>query len=567
MNSAFAPSRVWLLLSTALALGACKEDRCKGEAPAFEIEVSLGAGVASAGIERVLVDVSLGARTQTASFDPAPLVARGRAPFTVLVGDTGRGGFSASVIVRAVDKTGTTLARGADTYSGHGDACNFFAMTLASATDGGVDTLPDVKPDANPCPPGQILCGQCNSASDPQNCGKCGNVCPSSEKCVDALCEVALAGPVSGLKDHAGKRVVMRGTVTLIAYNGTDDLQQCDVNDTGCLKVVAAQIVVDSTALVEATGAGAGGGGGGGGGAGYVGDPFGSPKCSDSQGGAAGKGARHGADGQAGSLSKSGSVSGAGGKGGGPRGGGGGAAILTGQNDAAKPGAAGAAGGYNGAGQNGDQTQGEELWIGSGGGGGSGGASAAEAWVNSVGGSGGGGAGNAGGGMIVLVASQSIDVAGKVVADGRTRGSGDGGKGTDGQYKSVQCDLSGSGGPGGNAGVDGTSAGADGVAGYINTQVYEACFGGPGIDGGGRNCNLNGSTSIKGGRGGDGAAGSGGGILLKAPTVTVTGTISTLGGGGVKANGGTLKIFHRMSSPPQASQFASTVGRPYISNY
>jgi hypothetical protein len=46
-----------------------------------------------------------------------------------------------------------------------------------------------------------------------------------------------------------------------------------------------------------------------------------------------------------------------------------------------------------------------------------------------------------------------------------------------------------------------------------------------------------------GGRGGNGGAGAGGGILLRAPLVTVTGTINNAGGGGSTANGGTVKIF------------------------
>jgi hypothetical protein len=49
--------------------------------------------------------------------------------------------------------------------------------------------------------------------------------------------------------------------------------------------------------------------------------------------------------------------------------------------------------------------------------------------------------------------------------------------------------------------------------------------------------------SGSGGRGGNGGAGAGGGILLRAPLVTVSGTINNTGGGGVKANGGTVKVY------------------------
>jgi hypothetical protein len=71
-----------------------------------------------------------------------------------------------------------------------------------------------------------------------------------------------------------------------------------------------------------------------------------------------------------------------------------------------------------------------------------------------------------------------------------------------------------------------------------------------------RNCSDFGSTSISGGNGGSGGSGAGGGVLIKAPDVIITGTVDSRGGGNNLVNSGTVKIFYS-GAPPSTAGISS----------
>jgi hypothetical protein len=549
-----------LVLLTVVAFSGCKDDLCKSQAPAFELEVVLGAGTPSSSVSQLLVEVVTVGKTKTATFDAGPLQAKGRATLTVLVGDEGRGGFQVQVAVKALSSTGAAVASVARSFAGSGDACNYFSLVLGSQAEAGGDLRPD-----STCPAPLTDCGgSCvDLLNHNGNCGVCGNVCATSEPCVAGGCRIFVSGTLSGLLSYPGKRVVIDKNVTVTPYNGTDSLDDgCGVGETGCLRVMAQHIVVSAGVTIDATGSGGGGGGGGGGSVGYTGPgSCNVSACSGCTAGAAGRGTHGGASGQAGGVSISGTTGGGGGKGAGPFGGVGGAGTSSEDSQCLNPGPAlgvpGGAGGYGAAGVNGDTTTTESIWVGSGGAGGSGGACAVETYYSSVGGSGGGGAGNAGGGMILLEATRSIAVEGTIKADGLDAKTGNGGSGTDGDKGgTVKCDLPGSGGGGGNADETGSSSGGTSPKGYWVAGT-EVCLGGST-----KTCSDYGSTGIAGATGGKGGAGSGGGILLKAPSVALSGTIQSKGG--TATNGGTVKVFYQGTRPTESG---ISGGRVLVTSY
>jgi len=229
--------------------------------------------------------------------------------------------------------------------------------------------------------------------------------------------------------------------------------------------------------------------------------------------------------------------------------------VTSSMTDGPKNGHAGSAGGYGANTTNGDTSTDESLKMGSGGGGGSGGASAYEPDYSSVGGSGGGGAGNPGGGYIALVATVEVIVQGTINTSGRKTSTGNGASGTDGRYGGYTCDLEGSGGNGGSAAASGASAGGTGVAGFFQA-VYNDCIN--------RNCgDSDPPWSVNGGTGGAGGVGAGGGVLIKAPSITLSGSINARGGSST-ANGGTVKIFYKGTAP---STSGITAGRTYMQAY
>ncbi|MFH1436849.1 MAG: hypothetical protein ABIJ56_14170 [Pseudomonadota bacterium] len=407
------------------------------------------------------------------------------------------------------------------------------------------------------CPAGTSPCGgTCiDIESNPANCGTCGYVCAPGETCSEGRCSVLLSGELGGLYSYEGKQVIIDATISVRPYNGTDDVTECDAGETGCLEIVAARVIVNEGAAIDAKGKGYGGGGGGGGGPGNSGGPCSDSPCSSCHPGAGGRGSAGGDGGEAGDQVDEKSISGKGGEGGGPFGGGWGDAVTRDNTDGREDGKYGGPGGYDTAGRNADTTVDESLRMGSGGGGGSGGACAHESNYSSVGGSGGGGAGNPGGGYVKIVASELIRVEGGITARGTAVSTGNGEEGDDGYYNGLLCDLSGSGGDGGDADAAGSSRGGNGVEGYFRAG-WEDCIE--------RQCENYDSGPVRGGNGGDGGTGAGGGVLLKAPSILITGTINALGGEAAGDNGGTVKIFFQGTEPPTAGISA---GRIYTAEY
>lgn len=331
---------------------------------------------------------------------------------------------------------------------------------------------------------------------------------------------------LGGAHVNIGEFVVPTGISAAVApFDGTNG---------GWLEIRARSIRVDGT--LDATGAGYPGGGGGGGGGGA--DQL------EADGGRPGKGAAGGDEFLGGHRGERGddgvaTTGGYGGRGGmsllselsqfpgtgGPRGRG----AIDATTDNTGP--AGVDGGYFAPLTNGDTTAGDEVAPGCGGGGGSGGGGGYSLDCNSGGGGGGGGgSGGFGGGAIVLRAEQTLQINGALLAQG-TRGAA----GTNGLPGNPFDDLTypsagwtspgGDGGQGGPAGAINTGLGGGGGARARDTVGAQS-----------------GNYSGAGGRGGDGGAGAGGGILLRAPLVTVTGTINNSGGSSTN-NGGTVKIY------------------------
>jgi hypothetical protein len=91
------------------------------------------------------------------------------------------------------------------------------------------------------CPAGLSPCGgTCvDTRSDLENCGACGNACSGEAVCSGGECEVHLSGTLSGFKSYGASRVIIDGDVRVTSYNGTDDVTECDADETGCLRIEA----------------------------------------------------------------------------------------------------------------------------------------------------------------------------------------------------------------------------------------------------------------------------------------------------------------------------------------
>ncbi len=197
-------------------------------------------------------------------------------------------------------------------------------------------------------------------------------------------------------------------------------------------------------------------------------------------------------------------------------------------------GLSGGIGGYAGSA---DSATNELVYAGSGGGGGGGGGLGSKAisvipgggfgadiyqWQGTPGAGGGGGGGGNGGGAVALIARYSIHVSGSILTKGLTGGNG--GNGT----LAVKCTVVG--GSAGIAGATGDGLGGNGGPGENWCQLLSASVYAP---------------ATAGGHGGNGASGCGGGVMLKAPWITLNGPINASGG-----EGGTVKLFHGGSALP-----------------
>jgi len=284
-----------------------------------------------------------------------------------------------------------------------------------------------------------------------------------------------------------------------VTSGATAVVKKYDGADYGLVEIHTQNIHIDGT--IDASGSGYSGGNGG-------------------KGGNSGGCGKSGASGQAGSGTFGGAL-GTGGSGGGTNGDnscGSNCRYLHGSN-----GNIGKDGGYAVSEGQGDTTEDESLSMGSGGSGAGGGGSGSREGSNCGypgGTGGGGGAGGSGGGIIKLYASNNIQVLGSLKSKGTLAGNG-----RDGNFPS-SCGRwdNPTGGSGGSASSQGTSSGGNGKKGV--------------------SCHSNGGASnTQGGNGGAGGSGAGGGILIKSPSISISGTIDNRGGNDLTTNGGTVKFF------------------------
>lgn len=448
----------------------------------------------------------------------------------------------ASLLPQSADQSGGAEAGAADVGDGDAAAGDGAAVrpdgdgSVADAmvSDGaGTGTVADgFAPDAEPAdgdPPGLCAPGawQCQG-NDSLACAKDGTawvlVASCQAGCWNGRCVVVIDGEkVSGTLVLPHSKVVIQGTVTVQPAAGGQG---------AAFRLVAGAIALQGVLTAEGGGHGAGGGGGGGGGGARL-----APHGVSGQGGdGAGPGEPGGAPAACGSE-KYGSPGGKGAGGAGPAagaGGNGGGCNTPSYNEGGNPGQGGQAGGYAAPGTNGDSSEDDAVWPGSGGGGGGGGSGGGNGNGEGGGGGGGGGAGGRGGGVIELVATWSLVVSGQIQASGVL-----GSAGAAGASGIKTGDKTGQGGHGGQGGAAG-SAGSG--------------LGGPG---GGH---QGGGTD--GGAGSAGGAGAGGGVLLSCGEpggLVLQGSVVALGGDGSTANGGTVKIRYRGAAPDLAKVKAGRV--------
>ena len=154
--SGAAPSA--LLLLACLQLGACTGEPCGDAAPSFQVTVRPGSGVKVNRLQTMKVTVVAGAFVRHGhSFELGQAMADGATSFVVELGQAGSGGFEVHVTVVALGASGNAEGWAAKTFSGGGDGCNFFELTLQAGSvssrdfDGdGVKGSKDCD-DMNPC--------------------------------------------------------------------------------------------------------------------------------------------------------------------------------------------------------------------------------------------------------------------------------------------------------------------------------------------------------------------------------------------------------------------------------
>lgn len=132
----------------------CTEDLCRGQAPAFQLDLTMGSGVDVTEVKKVKVWASVGNTQREDVFDVAGLLDDGRTSISVEVkGEEASAGFETTVQAAALDKYNLPMVQARQTFSGTGDACNFFQMTLARegpADAGPPDTDSDMSSTCSP---------------------------------------------------------------------------------------------------------------------------------------------------------------------------------------------------------------------------------------------------------------------------------------------------------------------------------------------------------------------------------------------------------------------------------
>src|SRR5512137_1812260 len=123
-------SRTLALVLSLLAASGCKSDRCRGEAPAFQLDVVLPGSVDGSRVTVLAVSVDAAGLHQSQELPIGGQLGKGRTTVAVDVGAKGRDGFSADISVEARDASGRVVARAQQRFTGSGDACNVFALAL-----------------------------------------------------------------------------------------------------------------------------------------------------------------------------------------------------------------------------------------------------------------------------------------------------------------------------------------------------------------------------------------------------------------------------------------------------
>jgi len=123
-------------LAVCLALAAwpgCSDEAalCAGEEPAFQVDLLAGDKVQVSLLKTLHVTVKAGNFSKTNVKLPlGNKLLDGSTSFVVVLGQEGTGGFTADVLVLAKDAARKVRAHAKQTFTGTGDACNFFEMTL-----------------------------------------------------------------------------------------------------------------------------------------------------------------------------------------------------------------------------------------------------------------------------------------------------------------------------------------------------------------------------------------------------------------------------------------------------
>jgi hypothetical protein len=108
----------------------CAPDACRGQETTFEVTVSLGPAVPAHELDSLEVEVRAGSFHRARTFTAGSAFGDGQSSFAVKLGSVGSS-FEAEVTLTARAAGGRVLATAQRTFSGSGDACNFFAMSLS----------------------------------------------------------------------------------------------------------------------------------------------------------------------------------------------------------------------------------------------------------------------------------------------------------------------------------------------------------------------------------------------------------------------------------------------------
>ena len=190
---------------------------CASEEPSFQVDVLPGDGVNVSSLRSLHVTVKAGSfQKKNVKFSIEDELDDGRTSFVVVLGQAGAVGFTAEVLVLAKDVKGKVLAWAKKTFSGTGDACNFFLMTLEAGEPGAVDLDGDGETGATDCDDNDP-CRSHKLTEEPNLC----KVNKTAFAALPAACKAALAAAgKSSAPPHCG--------------DGID--QDCDGKDSACVK-------------------------------------------------------------------------------------------------------------------------------------------------------------------------------------------------------------------------------------------------------------------------------------------------------------------------------------------